>query len=265
MWPKEDFSWFINYTLRYRRIAEHNHASSSLNKIEIHLTYKCNCSCSNCLTLTSQAPSSDIISLGDIRRFIAESIELDWKWQKIALHGGEPTLHPQCMEIIELFAEYRNKYNQNLSMTLCTNGISSATKTLIRIARIKRYNIEIGPKNLKTMQSNSPYVPVNIAPVDVGHKSTLGCYMTNECGIALNSSGYFECSSAAAASRVFKWGPITRSLKEMNIFRVVDAYHRHCKYCGFSAPDLERTTIQEISKTWRTVLDRYNKGRTSTL
>lgn len=226
--------------------------------LEIHLTYRCDYRCPNCLSQASQAPSIEEMSILDISRIVQESVNLKWPWKRFTLHGGEPTLHVEFGEICRMLAEYRDRHNPGLDVLLCTNGMSNKAQDGIRIAGAYCFSIGVSQKNPTTRKSDHEYVSVNVAPLDTGEKFSLGCYVSRDCGMAVNGNGYFECSVAAASARVFGWEPISKTLLGVNRGRIDNAYNKHCGYCGFSALNRSRVHQQETSITWKEALDKYN-------
>ena len=109
-----------------------------MNKIEIHITEKCNGKCFNCSNLAGIAPSITELKIEDIIRFIDESIELNYIWDSIVLHGGEPTLHPDIDEICKLFHMYKIKYAPSTKLLIATNGYGMALNVC---DRIQKYNL----------------------------------------------------------------------------------------------------------------------------
>ena len=71
-----------------------NEQFTYLHKIEIDITEKCNLSCKSCVRGCDNFKSDVMISLDKIQRFVDESIELNYQWERIGIMGGEPTLHP---------------------------------------------------------------------------------------------------------------------------------------------------------------------------
>jgi len=45
------------------------------------------------------------MSVEQIQKFINESVDNNVKWERIRVMGGEPTLHPDIFEILNLLLE----------------------------------------------------------------------------------------------------------------------------------------------------------------
>ena len=73
--------------------------------IEIEITYRCNLRCINCDRSCRQAPTNEQMSVEQIQKFINESVDNNVKWERIRVMGGEPTLHPDIFEILNLLLE----------------------------------------------------------------------------------------------------------------------------------------------------------------
>lgn len=93
----------------------------SKDSIQLDITTFCNLSCPNCTKSIRQAPCKEYISLEQIKKFISESMELNMDWKAIHLIGGEPTLHPQFFEVLDIVKQYKD-INPNCFIVIWTNG-----------------------------------------------------------------------------------------------------------------------------------------------
>ena len=78
-------------------------------RIELDVTEKCNHSCVACSRACVLIPSKARMTVDQVQAFVDESLELGWKWEMISLLGGEPTMHPDFQEILEVLNEYRKQ------------------------------------------------------------------------------------------------------------------------------------------------------------
>lgn len=237
----------------------------NLKILVMHITYRCNAKCDNCSNQCYQAPSREDMSIQAVETVITDSINLNYKWDKIVLQGGECTLHPEFTEICKVLLKYK-RWNTNCIVSINTNGFSEKTKGLLSEMESAGFSTENSFKSKDIMDKTIKYdyIPVNVAPVDVGYTlERMGCFQSSVCGVTVNNQGYWECSPAAGASRVFDFfKPICTQLKDLNDAVAKKGFEDHCKYCGFALP-CPRVKEQTTSKTWQEYLDKYNKERKS--
>jgi hypothetical protein len=240
----------------------------NLNTVELCITYRCQNRCNNCSNLCTQAPATGDLSLDDIDNFIAESVTNNHQWKVITIHGGEPTKHENFIEICKKLIDYKNKNNPQCVVWVVSNGYGEETEELlIESANLGVANgISFKPgTNIDASRNPIWYVPVNDSPTDNGASSFLGCFQPKDCGVCRNYLGWYECSPAAAAARVFSYDPVSTTLKyfldKMRDEKVVTkCYLSHCIHCGFSWSGRQREIKQVTSKTWADALERYIKN-----
>src|SRR5512147_2280038 len=90
--------------------------------VEIDVTYVCNLRCPGCNRSCAQAPTAEMMTLTEVEKFTRESIRKDYRWKRIRIVGGEPTLHPQIAEIIKALAGYKHGFSPETRLMLVTNG-----------------------------------------------------------------------------------------------------------------------------------------------
>lgn len=252
---KKEFK-FLKFRLFRRRFMV------NLSKIEIDLTTDCTLACKNCDRSISQAPSKEYISLEQIKKFYNESLELNWNWEKISLLGGEPTLHPQFFEILDILYQYKTKKTDCI-IEVVSNGYGSQVKDIIN---------QIPPWvkiiNTEKESSDSNFLRVNVAPIDFKkfrkNDFSSGCIITNSVGMGLSRYGYYPCGAGAAHDRVFGFDIGLKSLKEVNQTTMDKIKSTLCKYCGhyrfkFLDPNNAKlfTKNQEYSATWDKQVKEY--------
>jgi len=232
----------------------------NLGLLEIAITYVCNVKCNNCCTLSTQAPTqmTENITLEAIQRFIAESVEVSYPWKWIKLHGGEPTLHPEFLEICRLLADYRNQHNPTCELSVCSNG-SRMDKVNAALALGFTPQVSVKVKTNKDISGAwMPYVRVNESPKDLGMEP-IDCYVPNDCGLGLNNDGFYPCAPIAGAARVFHYITPCKHVRDITVenLRTLLA---HCEHCGFAIKQ-PRAAEQVTSPTWDAKLKEYNASR----
>src|SRR3712207_347384 len=95
--------------------------TSNMSRVEIEISTFCNLRCPNCDRSSPQAPSDECMSIEQIERFVAESVELDWPWERVVILGGEPTLHPDFDDVLDVLGKY-HRHRPETVFRMYTNG-----------------------------------------------------------------------------------------------------------------------------------------------
>lgn len=240
----------------------------NLRRIDIDITYACNLRCNDCNRSVPQALSSASLTKSNIERFIADSVAGRHNWELIKIVGGEPTLHPQFLEILDVLRDYRRRHNRKLRIFVCTNGYGNRVKKVI--AQIPNDIVVDSTDKVGSLQED--FEPFNRAPCDLSeHRNsdyTNGCWITQYCGIGLTPSGYYQCAVAGGIDRVFGLDVGRSSIPDPG-----DPLHEQmnalCRYCGHFCKQLTPEAQEErLTASWRQAYakwrDRSAKRRTRT-
>lgn len=210
------------------------------------------------------------MKLERIDALLADSARLDWPWEWLVLHGGEPTTHPDFSKICQKLRDYKTSYNPDVEIIVCTNGHGERIRNQLEIAKGHGFTIANSQKNTGIPQYHIDFL---VSAVDVGKDYTLGCFQSSMCGICYTNSGFYECSPAGAAHRLFGYEPMAVNLGEITVEKLADGYARHCLHCGYARiddvkmlsamsgrkePHQTANPTASISKTWATAIGRYN-------
>ena len=242
--------------------------STSMDFIEIDVTFKCNLKCYNCDRSCRQAPEEISISIEQIHKFLGETLNNNHCWRRIRILGGEPYLHPEIDTILDILSEYKSE-NKDAVIEIVTNGYGQ---------KINR-GIKKTPSNIilnntkKASQFNQKFEPFNIAPVDIGKYMpsdyNKACWITEECGIGLNPYGYYQCGVAGSIDRVFGFNIGLKKLP-VDQKQLIPLKRRLCAYCGhflnqkFISPEKRTPVIGEPkTKSWETAYLKYKKQKPS--
>jgi hypothetical protein len=225
-WNKEEWDKIFYLDKDYNnyngplRIGTHTH-------LVIDITYSCNMSCINCNRLSNVKNSPKCnLSLEDIKNHMRDWVKNNNPLKSISLTGGEPTVHPEFIEIINLLARYANLFKIYLS--LFTNGGKSFLKVKDKI-----------PKNVNIVDSsktdNYPFhFPFTIAPIDFDlyDPENNPCSESLKCGRTLNKKGYFVCPSAAAIDNFLNLKLGISGFNNTSEENLREHAKEICKYCG---------------------------------
>ncbi len=251
---------------------------TNMMKIELDITYECNLNCVSCNRSCPQAPSENSdMTLEQIRHFIDESIEMGRKWELINILGGEPTLHPDFLEIVNtILKEYIEKFSPDTVLQITSNGHSEKTRALLKKLPVSG-NVVIDEYSFKESPIIPYFTPFNMAPIDVEEFQDFdfrrGCWVTSYCGMGLNAHGYYPCAVAGAMDRVKGDDVGILSLKDVTQEKMKDLLDRFCRYCGNMAdyhvndgdfiPRCEKEVFSKniVTKSWQQMYQKYHEKR----
>lgn len=245
----------------------------NLNQIEIDITYECNLKCINCNRSSTQAPIKEGMTLEQIEKFVRESIELNKKWKLINLLGGEPSIHKDFLEIVNLILnEYIVNHSPKTILQVTSNGFGDLVQE--RLSKLPKHkNLIIDYASFKDERIVPYFSPFNDAPIDKPNSKEKeyhkGCWVTSYCGIGLNQLGYYPCGVAGGIDRVFQLNLGVQSLKNVDesIAKYLDTFCRFCgnftdyeKNYGDFIPRNEKAVLTKpiTSESWRKAYKKYN-------
>lgn len=122
-----------------------------INYLRISLTDHCNLRCAYCMPIRGLhfAPAEELLTAAEIATVVEAAVEIGF--HKFRLTGGEPTLRPDLMEIVERIAAIDGV--QDLSMT--SNGVLLPRLAgPLKHAGLDRVNIHVdtlNPENLRRL------------------------------------------------------------------------------------------------------------------
>lgn len=237
--------------------------SPSRDQIEIDITYRCNLACNSCNRSLGirQARSVDGMSLEQIERFVAESVENKVRWKVIRVLGGEPTLHPQFFEVLAALLSYKQSFAPQTDIQVWSNGCGNKVQGIL--ARIPD-GVSI-VNTSKTTGSSPLFNAFNLAAMDsplyryVNYAN--GCSITEKCGVGLTPYGYYPCAIAGGIDRVVGLDKGAKQLATAYA-EMRDQLDSFCRYCGHFRMSLS-TTEQCSSTSWQIAYQRYKQKRPS--
>jgi hypothetical protein len=230
----------------------------SLDCVEIDITYKCNLKCHNCNRSCDIINSDDVFEINQIRKFLENSVINNKIWRRIRLLGGEPTLHPDFLEILKLIYQYKIKHNKELLIEITTNNISIETKELLKIYFIKS-NVVVNI-SYKTDFYLDEFVNIYNAPIDNSYfkedNFEAGCVISQNCGIGLNLYGFYPCAISANIDRILGLN-IGRKVIPSDDDTMLDLLKIFCKSCGYYKYYRDDIIKNEVSHSWKKVFEKY--------
>lgn len=238
------------------------------NEAEWHITYKCDLACPNCNRLCFLPPTTGDMTLDDAREFNRQARELGW-FPKIVILGGEPTLHRDLFDFIDIANELSPG-----RVEVWSNGYRPAAKE--KLARIREEGkAKVCEETIKACGSEVlQHADFFLAPIDFGVINHRPCHnhAAIGCGISVDAEGYAACSIGGAIDSVLELGVRTRNLKDL--FDVERVHKQTCSLCdvcgrelGITSHHIAKSQVMHgtlMSPTWQKAVNRIeSRKRTS--
>lgn len=109
-----------------------------LEKADIPITSYCSLNCENCSAFIPHIKEKRHEKLENIEKSVSLFFENVDRVQDMNLYGGEPFLHPQLCEIIEMLSKYRDRIGY---LGIITNGTIIPDQRVLDL--LKKYNVGI--------------------------------------------------------------------------------------------------------------------------
>jgi hypothetical protein len=215
-------------------------------KIIIDVTHFCNLKCRNCNRSCAehQANVQEHMTVEQIKRFVEESVSQRRRWSHIMLEGGEPTLNPHILEIVDELVRYKRKHSPKTRLFLCTNGYAKPTRRIIEKMPPGVCVLD----SAKESPNQEQHRDFNVAPIDLRpDKSSMfenGCVFPTIFGIGLNRYGYYPHAVCGGIDRVFGLDVGRKFLPDADD-DLSDIYPHLCRYCGhfWDSTDLDEPAV----------------------
>ena len=230
------------------------------NEAEWHITYKCDLNCPNCNRLCFLPPTTPDMTLDDAHEFVRQARELNWL-PRIVIIGGEPTLHRDLFEFIEIANELSPG-----RVDIWSNGYRDAAKR--KLERIRAEGLaRVCEETIKADGCMVlPQADFFLAPKDFGVINHRPCHnhAAIGCGISVDAEGYTLCSIGGAIDSVLELNLRTRQLKDL--FDREFAHKQTCDMCdvcgrelGITSHHIAKSQVMHgslMSPTWAAAVKR---------
>lgn len=210
----------------------------SVRRIEVDITWACDASCLDCDRSCTQAPTQERMTIEQISRFVGEAIDRSIQYDRIFISGGEPTLHPDVLDILEIFSNYKFENSPATEILLYTNGLSPRATEVLK----KRPPGILVENSMKSIPPYPRFHPFNLANGDRPEKKNknwhAGCAHSDRWAMGLCRNGYYQCPIAGAIDRIVGFDIGRKELPDADD-HMFDLMEKLCPYCGLQFPEYE--------------------------
>ncbi len=199
--------------------------------VEIEICSHCDCACWGCDRLVDVCPTTPM-TVEQVRRFVAESLEMDWGWERIHVLGGEPTLHREFREVIESLLVYKKQYPDVL-LRVISNGHGKLSTHRDWLAGV---GVQVSVETKKQGYTPDWFANTRLAPVDEdsSYNPVPPCaiFGVKGCGLGLTKHGFFLCGAGASIARVIGADIGVMQLKDVTYAAMLKQAEGLCHLCG---------------------------------
>ena len=243
------------------------------------ITGECNLSCKWCHqfcgTDLNREYSSSIMTVDQFRKYAKDVEKVIDSNSLIEIMGGEPTLHPKILNILESALEIiRPKLNRPIE--ILTNGFGVEVELVLKqidsIFNCSFIGKDLDPsfcgdfrisasKNTLELQrkTNRDHYPIMRAAIDFYsieeiEKQSLGCGHRIAQGDGVSAFGFYPDSVSVSIAKLFKLDVGLDHLPSLE--ETINQQKQLCKYCWIPCVN---KTVEEVSPTVSEALEKWNK------
>jgi hypothetical protein len=237
--------------------------------IELEINTVCDLACFSCDRMSDVAAKGvPNMTVAQVRLFVEESLDLRWNWERIRLLGGEPTLHPNFLEIVGELVRYRNVYPK-VFLQVLTNGLgkSAQYRNTMNGLRISLHAETKQRGVTPRWFNNTRIVPLDRDP-NVGEIEPCGIFGLRGCGIGLTRHGYFLDGAGASIARVAGHDIGVMKLEDVTWESMLGQAKILCRICGHWNPPTGEQVTKRVTETgevtgkyWTETLARYKERK----
>lgn len=207
-----------------------------IRTIHIEVTNACNLQCANCTRYVGHHRTPYFMTLDEVRRSIGSLVNFPGN---VGIMGGEPTLHPEFSEILNILVELIPDISRR---GLWTDGYKYEKYREQIEATFLPENIVYNSHDVDVEDNHQPLL---VHPNDIGMdpsehaKYVENCWIQKRWSASITPKGGFFCEVAAAQDMLFN-GPggyeIENNWWNKKPKDFADQVKRYCKNCSACVP-----------------------------
>ncbi len=204
--------------------------------IHVEITNACNLECSNCTRFVGHHKKPFFMDVDTFKKAVKS---LEYFPGVVGIMGGEPTLHPQFEELMDIYMDIIPQINRR---ALWTNGF--------KYDKFKSKIEEVFAKEMVIYNDHNPSVPDYHQPLLVASKDVVpdyeerkklidNCWVQRRWSASITPKGAFFCEVAAAQDHLFN-GPggweLTDDWWDKRPEEFQDQVEQYCHNCSACIP-----------------------------
>jgi Radical SAM superfamily len=246
-----------------------------MKNFEFDITYNCNLACKWCNKLCG-TEFGDPVSMSPetIRKYCNMIIEHVGPHSRIAMVGGEPTLHPQIFEILDIVVEVLRP-QMKVPILILSNGVGEKVNSTLSEIRARYTTVDTELTQVTSMRERpeqffivcskkynpSRYVKMFHSPIYRAAIDTIperdfaaSCWVRRECGYGITPYGIYPCTASAPfISKLFNIPVVLDHLPTLEEEK--EQLNKICKYCYVP---VEKIVGPEVSPTYEKKLKEWS-------
>jgi hypothetical protein len=244
--------------------------------VEIQINTACDLACFSCDRMSDVVTDANM-TLDQVKLFVAESIDLDWDWERIRILGGEPTLHPRFKDMIGWLVGYREwlkiKHGKGVFLQVLTNGWGQKSAELR--PWVEEQGVSFHAERKQEGVDPPWFLNTRVVPLDrdpeVGELPPCLMFGIRSCGIGLTRWGFFLDGAGATVARVAGLDVGVMRLQDVTWQAMLDQARVLCRVCGHWNPidATEQTRLNDLvsvsgkvtGKFWTEQLAAFHENR----
>jgi len=209
--------------------------------MELDISDFCSMGCVDCVrgcNILGPEYNRGMLSVADVKQFMTETEDLNHTWKLIKLIGGEPTEHPDVLDIASLLYPYCRDRGTQLQIN--TNmATQRARQICIALRRqFPKMIIMSSHKTLGKTINKEFFLTPWIRPEDVGEANAIQkghCWCVSRCGMGFSSTGFGICCNVHNYVRAYKTTSELKTLADLfNQDKIIRHMELFCINCGVS-------------------------------
>ncbi|MHC4356949.1 MAG: radical SAM protein [Planctomycetota bacterium] len=186
----------------------------------LNFTFACNMACVGCDRASFVKPQhSPPMTIDRLHGFLDEVRSIGLELRRMRIVGGEPTLHPDFMEMAGVAMRYAAETRHRCNVRLFSNRFTEESKVLVREAKARYPHLQVLGRPKKRSAVFPPMTRYEyVSPLDLGIRCPHPCPNMGgrlKCGSGVDQVGYSLCPTAGPIDAILGLDARARTIRQM--------------------------------------------------